>query len=148
LPCIAIFLWFSVFGGAALYEIQIMGNDVIGPTILAHQEKGIYELFDLLPLSNVMTISAIILCFIFLVTSADSAAYVMGMMAGTKTNPKRRSRIISAIMMTLLTAYLLYAKYDNDFLRNITLIGATPYLIVILLQTISFYKALTKYEKP
>lgn len=146
LPSIAIFLWFSVFGGAALHEIQIMGNTDLGNLILNNQEKGIYELFNILPFSTLTTVAAVILSFVFLVTSADSAAYVMGMMAGGQENPRRTSRVISAMIVTLLTAYLLYAEYDNNFLRNITLIGATPYLIVIILQAIAFYKALRAYE--
>lgn len=146
LPSIAIFLWFSVFGGAAIHEIQIMGNTDLGNLILNNQEKGIYELFAIFPLTTFTTTIIIILSFVFLVTSADSAAYVMGMMAGGDENPRRKSRIISAMIVTFLTAYLLYAEYDNNFLRNITLIGATPYLIVIILQAIAFYKALRTYE--
>ena len=146
LPSLVIFLWFSVFGGAALHDIQILGNTQLGETILAHQEKGIYELLNTLPFSTVTTLLAVILSFIFLVTSADSAAYVMGMMAGGEENPKRKSRIISAIILTFLTAYLIYARYDNNFLRNITLIGATPYLVIMILQAIAFFKALRRYE--
>lgn len=146
LPSLVIFLWFSVFGGAALHDIQILGNTQLGETILAHQEKGIYELLNILPFSTVTTLFAVILSFIFLVTSADSAAYVMGMMAGGEENPKRKSRIISAIILTFLTAYLIYARYDNNFLRNITLIGATPYLVIMILQAIAFFKALRRYE--
>jgi len=145
-PSLVIFLWFSVFGGAALHEIQIMGNLPLGETIVASQEKGIYELLNILPFSKITTIMAVILSFIFLVTSADSAAYVMGMMAGGQENPKRMSRIISSMILTFLTAYLIFAEYDNNFLRNITLIGATPYLIILILQAIAFFKALRRYE--
>ena len=72
-------LWFAVFGGAGFY-IEMFGGGGLKEIIFEDAMKALFALPDLLPGAEVLTILAVILLFIFLVTSADSGTFVLSMM--------------------------------------------------------------------
>ena len=77
-PTLFSLLWFAIFGGADLYE-ELHGAG--GMVALVRQDVSIalFSLFDRLPFAILLNGTAVVLAFIFLVTSVVSAAYVLGM---------------------------------------------------------------------
>src|SRR5690606_20635892 len=74
-------LWFSVLGGSALYlESQNPGSMLLSDGTV-DMEGALFQLLDLLPASPAMTAGAILLIGVFFITSSDSGALVMGMLA-------------------------------------------------------------------
>lgn len=102
-------LWIGIFGGAAL-NMELTGDVGLAAATEENITGALFQMFDLMPFTNVLSIVALFLIFIFLVTSADSATYIVAQMTdGGSLNPPLAKRItwgllIAAICLTLLIA--------------------------------------------
>jgi glycine betaine transporter len=142
-PTVIGFLWFSTFGGSAMYlehakDIQISG--------LATEET-LFAVFSNFPLGMVLSIIAIILVGTFFITSADSGTYVLGMMTtnGSHT-PGNRIKLTWGILLSAISLVLLYSG-GLQALQNTMIVAALPFSIIMALMTISLIKALYKESK-
>ena len=140
-PTLFSILWFSVFGGTAIHE-DMHGAGGIADLVHEDVTVALFALFDLQPLSLILGFTALVLIFVFLVTSADSATFVLGMLTshGTQDPPVRR-KITWGIILGILGAALLFT--DNiDALKAVVVGGAVPFTFILLLQTAALVKML------
>ncbi len=79
IPSVFCLLWFSVFGGTAMY-MEVFGSNGIGDIVKTDVDAALFAFFDRLPWSTLTSIVSIVLLFTFLITSADSATFVISMM--------------------------------------------------------------------
>src|SRR5699024_5261668 len=87
-PPVIACLWIAAFGGTALYGDLNLGTS-IAEAVNENMEVALFETFGSLPLTPVLSILALFLIFTFLVTSADSATYILGSMTSRGSlNPK------------------------------------------------------------
>ena len=87
-------LWFSTFGGAAIH-VELFGQGGIADAVSMEVSAGLYALLDQFPGSDVLTLASIALVGMFLVTSADSATFVLGMFTSKGVlNPTRAVRLL------------------------------------------------------
>ncbi|MFK3739879.1 BCCT family transporter [Massilia sp. TN1-12] len=140
-PSLAAFLWFSIFGGSALF-MQIWQQVPLADAVRADVATALFTLFDALPLGGVMSVVAIFLVLIFVVTSGDSAVLVLGIMS-TRGNPEPPTRIkivwgvlIAGIAISLLLAGGLKA------VQTATIVFALPFAFVIILMTVALWRAM------
>ena len=122
----------GVFGGAALH-MELFGD--AGGTLTGAVDENItsalFTFFDMMPFSMVLSVLAMCLIFVFLVTSADSASYIVAQMTdeGSLEPPlyKRLSwgLLISAICLTLIMAGGLKG------LQTASLLAALPVLVIL-----------------
>ncbi|MGE4533343.1 BCCT family transporter [Halomonas alimentaria] len=102
-------LWIGVFGGAAL-NMELGGDVGLAAATQANITVALFEMFDLMPFSGVLSVVAMMLIFVFLVTSADSASYIVAQMTDNGSiNPPLYKRVtwgvlIAAICLTLIAA--------------------------------------------
>jgi len=122
----------GVFGGAALH-MELYG-DAAGTLTTAVDNNitsALFTFFEMMPFTNVLSILAMCLIFVFLVTSADSASYIVAQMTdeGSLEPPlyKRLSwgLLISAICLTLIVAGGLKG------LQTGSLLAALPFLVIL-----------------
>ena len=150
-PTVVTMLWFSVLGGTALYgQLQGTGN-LVAPDRSIDTEGALFAMLDQLPAGAVLTVGAIIMIVIFFVTSADSGALVMGMIAtGGDVEPKNWIRIFFTLATSLLAASLLLSG-GLEALKTAAIIIALPFSIVLILICWSTYRAFSRevrvYEK-
>ena len=85
-------------------------------------------------------ISAVI--FIFLVTSADSATFVLGMLTSSGSmDPTTRRKLVWGAFLGALAAALILT--GNVFaLRGVVIGGAFPFVLILVLQVAALLKAL------
>ncbi len=143
-PAIAC-IWIAVFGGTSLYS-DLRNGTMIAEAVDNDLAVALFETFGTLPLSTITSLMAIILIFTFLVTSADSATYILGSMTSrgslNVTNYKiYLGRLITAIAVVLLVAGGLEA------LQTASLTSALPFVVIIIILMISFIKILQREEK-
>ena len=146
-PSVFSVLWFSVFGGTGLYE-ELNGQGGIVKLVREDVSTALFALFDRLPLSNLLNGTALVLSFIFLVTSVVSAAFVLGMFTSQGSlNPSVGQKPAwGAVLGGLGTALTLSGNVDA--VRTVAFIGAIPFTLIILLQVVAFLQALfTETEK-
>lgn len=146
-PTLLGILWFSVLGGSALaIELNAPGTltnadgtvDLQGALFLFLQE---------VPGSQIVSIGAILLIAIFFVTSADSGALVMGMIAtGGQQNPKRWIRTFFVVVTAALAIALLLAG-GLTALQTAAITIALPFSIVMLLICWSTVIAFTRERR-
>lgn len=137
-PSIVSFIWFSLFGGAAL-NVQSTGLADISSLAA---EEAIFGVFDNYALSAVLSVITLLLIISFFITSADSATFVLGMQTSNGAlNPSAVVKFIWGIMLSATAAVLLYSG-GIDALQNVMIISALPFSIVMILMVFSLFKAL------
>jgi glycine betaine transporter len=105
---------------------------------------ALFSMFDRLPLSDILGFTAIFLIFIFLVTSADSATYVLGMLTSSGSlDPSIRRKLVWGAFLGALAAALILT--GNVFaLRGVVIGGAFPFVLILVLQVAALLKSLRK----
>jgi glycine betaine transporter len=140
-PSVFSVLWFAIFGGTAIHE-ELHGMGGISQMAVEDVTRTLFFLFDRLPLSGLLSMTAVLLVFIFLVTSADSATFVLGMLtSGGSLNPPTKKKILWGVLIGALSTALMLTR-NIDPLRAVITAGAVPFVFVMLLQTTALLKAL------
>jgi len=140
-PTVFSALWFSILGGTALHE-ELNGAGGIAEVINEDVSMAVFTLFARLPATQVLGATAIALVFIFLVTSADSATFVLGMLTSQGSMDPPTSRKVSwGIVIGGLTAAMVFTG-NIEALKAVVVVGAVPFAFVMLIQLAAFMKAL------
>jgi choline/glycine/proline betaine transport protein len=132
-PTLLTFLWFSVLGGTALFQ-QLYGDGaLVGPGGSVDVEAALFQMLGALPAGTVLTVGAIVLIAVFFVTSADSGALVMAMLAtGGAIEPKNWIRVFFAVV-TALVAIALLLSGGLTALKTAAITTAMPFSVVMVL---------------
>lgn len=141
-PVISCF-WIATFGGTAIWHDLNEGTEIAS---LVNEDitVALFETLNNLPLSTIASIIGIILIFTFLVTSADSATFIMASMTSYGSmNPAVFTKLTWGVLMAAISAVLLYAG-GLDALQTASLIAALPFAVIILLLGITLWKMLKK----
>ncbi|WP_227396445.1 BCCT family transporter [Jeotgalibacillus aurantiacus] len=143
-PVIAI-LWIAVFGGTALHLDLFQGTN-IAEAVNNDITSALFVTFNELPLSLVLSILAISLIFTFLITSADSATYIISSMTTSGgLNPPLIVRIIWGILIGAITLVLLVAGENGlEALQTASLVSALPFTIILILMVYTLFSLLRK----
>ncbi|PTL71466.1 choline transporter [Rathayibacter caricis DSM 15933] len=150
-PTIMTFLWFSVLGGTALYRELYGSGGLVGADGSVDSNLALFQMLADLPGGVVVTFGAILLIGVFFVTSADSGALVMAMIAtGGSVEPKNPIRVFFALATALLAIALLIAG-GLDALQTAAILSALPFSVVMILMcvatVIAFRRELRAYDK-
>jgi choline/glycine/proline betaine transport protein len=143
-------LWFAVLGGSALYlELRDPGSMTL-PDGTVDLEGSIFQLLSHFPGSAVLTIGVIILIAIFFVTSSDSGALVMGMIAtGGNQEPAKWVRTFFTLVTAVLAIALLLTG-GLTALQTAAITIALPFSVVMLLMcwstVVAFRRERRAYE--
>ncbi|GHG11627.1 BCCT family transporter [Deinococcus piscis] len=141
-PALVSFLWFSVFGGSALYT-ELFGVGGLAAVTAEDTSKTLFALFDTLPLGSILSMVATALIASFFVTSADSATFVLGMQSRDgNENPDTRTKLIWGAIQSLIAVALLVSGGLSG-LQSATIVAALPFSIIMLGMCISLYRALS-----
>lgn len=143
IPPIFSCLWIATLGGLALHSDLKNGTD-IATAVDADVTSAIFETFQHVPFSLLISALSIILIFTFLITSADSATYILASMT-TKGSlfPPLVVKLIWGFLMSAIAAVLLYAG-GLEALQSASLVSALPFTLLMLLLMFSMFKLLNK----
>lgn len=150
-PTLVGVLWFAVLGGSALAQEMREPGSMLAADGSVDLQGALFQLFQHLPATQVLTIGAIILIGVFFVTSADSGALVMGMIAtGGDAEPKRWIRVFFTLATAVLAVALLLAG-GLSALQTAAITIALPFSVVMLLicwaTVIAFRRERRVYER-
>lgn len=134
-------VWFAVFGGVGLAE-DFSSGGAIGAAVQADYSVALFRLFERLPGTTVLGILALLLVFVFLVTSVDSATFVLGMLTsrGAEDPPTGR-KLAWGVALGLLGGALLFVG-DTDVIKALSTSGAIPFVPILILQIVALLRAL------
>lgn len=145
-PAIAC-LWIATFGGTALWHDLNAGTS-IADAVQTDMTSALFVTFENLPFTNVLSIMSILLILTFLVTSADSATFILASMTTLGSlNPPLITKIVWGLLMSGIAAVLLRAG-GLEALQTASLISALPFTVVLLLLVAALLMLLRKEPLP
>ena len=145
-PTIAM-IWIAIFGGTALYK-DLNENAGIAEAVNTDLTLALFETFSHLPFSTITSLLAILLIFTFLVTSADSATFILASMTSRGSlNPTVPLKLIWGVLMALIAGILLFAG-GLEALQTASLISALPFTVILLLLLVAMFKLVRKEKIP
>ena len=146
-PTLLGILWFAVLGGSALAIELASPGPLREPDGSVDLQAALFHLLAQVPGSTIVSVGAVLLIAIFFVTSADSGALVMGMIAtGGQQNPKRWIRTFFVAMTAALAIALLLAG-GLTALQTAAIMIALPFSVVMLLICWSTVVAFTRERR-
>ncbi|WP_277068605.1 BCCT family transporter [Saccharomonospora viridis] len=135
-PTAVTMLWFTVFGGTALYrelfgEGGLVGTDADGnPTV--DTEASLFAVLEALPGGAVLCVGAVILIVLFFVTSSDSGSLVVTMLSsGGDPEPPKWHRVFWGVLEGAVAVALLFAG-GLSALQTVAILIALPFSVVML----------------
>lgn len=162
-PSAVTLIWFAIFGGGAigLQEQAERGGDM-GRALVQmvdgapniNFDSVLFELLNSLSFpawfSTALTVLTVVLIAIFFVTGADSASIVMGALSERGAEePSKKSVIFWGTSVGAVAAVMLLAGGDHpaaalNGLKNITIVSALPFVLVMLLLCVAIWRDLSK----
>jgi glycine betaine transporter len=150
-PALGTFAWFSVFGANGIWLVETGRGD-------ASQFTSIYSsLFNYLaffPFSTLSNLLASVLVMTFLVTSIDSAIFVLSVFSDQgKAEPSQRLRIFWGLAIFIFAAIIMWLGKDGllEAISNLLILFALPFSFVFVFLILHFIRIVTKtsnHEKP
>lgn len=130
-PALFTFGWMTVFGDSALY-IELFGGGGLAEAVQHSMSDALFAFLDHYPLPMLLSVGAIVIIATFFVTSADSGALVVAMIASNGHHEaKFAPRVTWAISMGVLAAGLLFAGGLNA-LQTAAIVTGLPFALVLL----------------
>ncbi len=127
IPTLASIIWFSAFAGGA-FELTIF--DTIVSTVSQDYTQGLFVFLSDFPYATTISLAMILLLITFVITSADSAVYVIGML--TEKN-SLYSKLMWSFILIAITLSLLYEN-NVDLNKQIAIAGAIPFTLIVIFQ--------------
>lgn len=144
-PLIGI-VWISVFGGSAIH-LDLFGGQQIAAAVQNDVTSALFVTLDHFPLTDVLSFLSILLIITFLITSADSATFVLGMMTTRGSlNPAFYVKLIWGVLMSAIAAVLLLSS-GLQGLQTASLIAALPFTIILIFICLSIVKSFQGEKK-
>lgn len=141
-------VWFSVFGGTALWMESMTGG--VADAVSADTSTAIYVMLERLPLSALTSALAAIVVSIFFVTSSDSASFVVDILtSGGHPNPPRWQRVFWATAEGATAAVLLSVGGQKALhaIQSAVISVGLPFCLIAVAMMFSLARALRR-EKP
>lgn len=147
IPSLFSMLWFSSFGGAGIYA-ELYGPGGLADLVFDDVAKALFALFGYFPMADLLSFTALLLIFIFLVTSADSGTFVVSMMTSNgELDPSTAQKLIWALIILGITIGTLFSG-SIEVAKTMAVTGAIPFSLVLLLQLAAFLRTLRDEERP
>ncbi|PTM59323.1 BCCT family transporter [Desmospora activa] len=138
-------VWIAVFGGTAL-NLDLFHGTQIAEAVNQNLTTSLFVTFNELPLSFLLSVMSILLIFTFLITSADSATYILGSMTSHGSlNPQLLVKVIWGILIAAIAGVLL--KGGLDSLQSASLVAALPFTLLLFIVATSLVKAINAEKK-
>ncbi len=138
-PTLITIIWMSVYGGIAIDQVA-QGVGALGEKGLTDVPLAMFQMFDQLPLSLVLSSIAIVLVLVFFITSSDSGSLVIdSITAGGKIDAPVPQRIFWATVEGAIAAVLLWIGGTEAIqaLQAGAISSGLPFTVVLLLMCVS-----------
>ncbi|HLS58768.1 MAG TPA: BCCT family transporter, partial [Paracoccaceae bacterium] len=130
MPPLIACIWMGVFGGAGLHY-DLTADAGLGMAVQENITSALFRLFDLLPLSFFLSVMGMALIFIFLITSADSASYIVAQMTDRGSlDPPLVKRLLWGVLIAAICLTLM-ATGGLEGLQAGAIVAALPFTLII-----------------
>lgn len=137
-------LWMSVFGGVAIDQV-VNNVGTLGTEGLTEVPLAMFQMFDALPMGNVLSMLAVLLVLVFFITSSDSGSLVIdSITAGGKVDAPVPQRVFWAFIEGAIAAALLWVGGTQaiEALQAGAISTALPFTVILLVMCVSLIMGL------
>ena len=139
LPSLLCFLWFAVFGGAALH-LQLNGLRDVATAVNDNVATALFDMLEAFPLTGLVSFVGVLLLITFFVTSSDSGSLVVDhLTSGGKLDSPKPQRVFWALMEGLVAIVLLLGG-GLSALQTAAVATGLPFSLILLLMCWSLKK--------
>lgn len=143
IPSVVMFICFDIYGGAAILA-ERSGAVKLWEAVQADMGSGIFTLLTVYPFGFLASIVIFISLIIFLITSADSASFLVAMlMSKGELEPKAGMKIVWGFVLGTLAIILLQTD-GLKALQTASILCALPFTLVMIAMMVSLVKGLRK----
>ena len=128
-PSLVSFIWFAVFGGAAI-NLALAGNANI--SVAVSQAAVLFDTLNAFPWGMITSLLAVVLIALFFISGADAASVVLGMLSSGGTLEPRKTVIILWGSLTGLCAAVLLLSGGLNALQQAAILAAVPFALVMI----------------
>ncbi|SDP68595.1 BCCT family transporter [Desulforhopalus singaporensis] len=142
-PTLLCAIWFSILGGTALnLEMNMAQSPGIAAAALADAPAAIFQLYEYLPFTSLLSLVTMAIICIFFITSADSATYIVGVMSsGGDLNPKNALKVIWGALCSGVAIALLMTG-GLKAVQTVSFIFSFPFMILMIFMAWSFLRSI------
>ncbi|WP_100638798.1 BCCT family transporter [Marinobacter salexigens] len=145
-PVLLSILWFSTFGGSALY-FEMFNGAPLGEAVIREMSSALFVTLEYLPGTSIISALMLILIVLFVITSANSATFVLGMFTSKGTlTPKRWLRVAWGLIQVLVAGVLLVSG-GLEALQTISILAAFPFMVLMVFMAISLLRSLSNEQR-
>ncbi len=136
IPSTISFLWFTVFGGTAIYY-QMNGLIDLSSLLKSEYTLTLFKFLEAFPFAKISSIIGIITVALFFITSSDSASYVIHHISSKRVT--QMGKTYWALLEGVLAIILLLSGGLRS-LELLVIITAFPFTILLLVACYGFLK--------
>jgi len=135
-------LWMTVFGDSAIHMILNEGVTTLAAVVDQDSSLALFAFLEHFPLSSVVSMVAVLMVVVFFVTSADSGALVVDMLASSgHAHSPLWQRIFWSVSIGVVAVALLLAN-GLKALQTATIASALPFSAILLASIWGLFRAL------
>jgi len=143
IPIFTCIVWYTTFGISAVYT-EMAGNVPLWAEIQQDVGAGFYVMVSQWPLGYLFSVVTMLMLLVFMVTSADSAAFFCAMqLTNGSAEPGRPVRIISGLSIATLAVTLILVG-GLEACQTAAVVGGFPISFLMVLMLFSLLKFLKR----
>ena len=136
------FLWMTVFGNTSIFMIMHQGATDLSTVVQSDVSLALFKFLEYFPMSGLLSTVATVMVVIFFVTSSDSSAMVIDMLASKDEGVAPVWQRIFWSCIIGLTALVLMLAGGLKALQTATIATALPFSVILLISGYGLLKAL------
>lgn len=150
IPSLVTLLWMNVFGGTALHFI-LEGDFSMVTAVQEDMSTALFVFLENFPFTRFLSILAILLIFVFFITSSDSGSLVINSItSGNAAYTPAWQRVFWSFLQGFIAIVLLWGG-GLSALQTAVIITGIPFAVIILIMCYSLHlglkEELKRYEK-
>ncbi|RJG47725.1 BCCT family transporter [Motilimonas pumila] len=139
IPTFASILWFSSFT-SGVFELSNF-NELVAATS-SDYTQGLFMFFAQMQWGHWLSFAAVLLLVTFVISSVDSAIYVIAMLTATDS---LKTKLVWSFILIALAITLLF-KNNPDLNKQIAIVGAVPFTLILGLQVLAFIRSVYQQQ--
>lgn len=137
------FAWMTIFGNSAIDLIHVQGMTDLADAVAADSSIALFAFLEHLPFSQIVSFIGLVMVIIFFVTSCDSGAMVVDMLASHGENNTPLWQRFYWTVGIGVVATILLLNGGLAALQTMSIVSALPFTVVLIIAIYGMFTALS-----
>lgn len=137
------FAWMTIFGNSAIDLIHVQGMTDLADAVAADSSIALFAFLEHLPFSQIISFIGLVMVIIFFVTSCDSGAMVVDMLASHGENNTPLWQRFYWTVGIGVVATILLLNGGLAALQTMSIVSALPFTVVLIIAIYGMFTALS-----